>query len=142
MGTPGAASRQQAELSRKAISVGRRPGLELQPWHVPSTGQSILELPCPSAGHLCSLEMLLPLLLAARRYCGTVGGLGTPQPGQQLPCALLCPGAQGRVSRGAGSAREWPEGHHIQLITLSKTPPSFSALTTCNRIAALWFGLD
>lgn len=37
-------------------------------------------------------------------------GLGTPRPGQQLPCALLCPGAQGRVGRGAGSAREQPGG--------------------------------
>lgn len=73
----------------------------------------------------------------------TAGWSGNPPP---WTAAALCP----PVSRGTGKGgqRGWKckgtaWGDHIQLITLSKTPPSapsFSALATCNRISALWFG--
>lgn len=53
---------------------------------------------------------------------GTAGAQGTPQPGQQLPWALLGSGAQGRVGKGAGGARERP-GRII-----SKTSPSTKPL--------------
>lgn len=51
------------------------------------------------------------------RYCGWSGN---PAARTELPCALLCPGAE-----GAGSARERPEGDDTQPITSAKPLPHF-----------------
>lgn len=66
----------------------------------------------------------------------TAAALGAPARTAAAPCPPVSR-PQGRVGRGAGSAREWPGGDHVQLITLSKTPlsvPSSSALTACDRV--------